>query len=631
MVHFVTTNLSKDSPPGETKSRGPKLTRTSTHKVRTGCITCKKRHIKCDEAKPACGNCKRSKRGCEGYFDQLSKPPKPWAPVQLRWDTKQITRAAPPITQLLLNQDSPDFQDARSVIYFQQFVDLSQAPWIAAGSNHALWSVTLPQVARNNTAVRHAAIGVGALSTWLSESNQESFNSIKVPDRVATDQDAHYFRAVSHYCHALKLQSQNASMQDTMFLSILFLCFEILRGNRKAALDHVNHSLAILLGLLTDLDSPHQVAALAPNPKPLLAVLSDIFFYLLGQARTVLRGTLKKEQPLPHFTKALRDRNFTIISFMELVNQLPWGPASRNQLPPVFTSLDEFEQYWATSMRSRAEIGPVLANVVENSGVLKHECQDDIVEFWSVLTGDSRVIKFCDASTREMQAVEAAFLPLFNRIMTSEADSPAYERAIQLRLQYLGIYAFGSLIEYHQIDRLHKQTPLLREYLSLAGLALRTARRKLKNPAQQFSLQGVLSWYILLIALYCRDPVVREEATWMLKDYPCQDGLWNARALFILALKNRELERVNATEGTPQEQWYRLLRREYLFEDGGDRVVLCYLDKNEETGGWNLVEETTQVEGDPENVRWVRRPLTASGKLLGQKNESDGGKAMPRQ
>ncbi|RCK55825.1 hypothetical protein Cantr_05811 [Candida viswanathii] len=46
---------------------GNKITR-----VRTGCWTCKKRHRKCDEAKPVCNNCVRSNRHCEGYEMRLS-------------------------------------------------------------------------------------------------------------------------------------------------------------------------------------------------------------------------------------------------------------------------------------------------------------------------------------------------------------------------------------------------------------------------------------------------------------------------------------------------------------------------------------------------------------------------------
>ncbi|KAK4097407.1 hypothetical protein N658DRAFT_434073 [Parathielavia hyrcaniae] len=36
-------------------------------RTKTGCLTCRKRRIKCDEGKPTCNNCKKSKRECMGY------------------------------------------------------------------------------------------------------------------------------------------------------------------------------------------------------------------------------------------------------------------------------------------------------------------------------------------------------------------------------------------------------------------------------------------------------------------------------------------------------------------------------------------------------------------------------------
>lgn len=37
-------------------------------RVKTGCLTCRKRRIKCGEEKPTCRNCIKSKRICEGYI-----------------------------------------------------------------------------------------------------------------------------------------------------------------------------------------------------------------------------------------------------------------------------------------------------------------------------------------------------------------------------------------------------------------------------------------------------------------------------------------------------------------------------------------------------------------------------------
>lgn len=44
---------------------GPRTRRTKSKRVRTGCLTCRERHLKCDEALPDCKNCQKSNRRCK--------------------------------------------------------------------------------------------------------------------------------------------------------------------------------------------------------------------------------------------------------------------------------------------------------------------------------------------------------------------------------------------------------------------------------------------------------------------------------------------------------------------------------------------------------------------------------------
>lgn len=56
------TAPSNSTPP----TKGPSKKRT-----KTGCLTCRKRRIKCDEGKPHCNNCLKTNRNCEGYKVRL--------------------------------------------------------------------------------------------------------------------------------------------------------------------------------------------------------------------------------------------------------------------------------------------------------------------------------------------------------------------------------------------------------------------------------------------------------------------------------------------------------------------------------------------------------------------------------
>ncbi|KAJ5914316.1 hypothetical protein N7504_003199 [Penicillium tannophilum] len=57
----------RSAEPGRTQTpRRPPKKRT-----KTGCLTCRKRRIKCGEEKPTCANCVKSKRSCEGYAQRV--------------------------------------------------------------------------------------------------------------------------------------------------------------------------------------------------------------------------------------------------------------------------------------------------------------------------------------------------------------------------------------------------------------------------------------------------------------------------------------------------------------------------------------------------------------------------------
>lgn len=418
------------------------------------------------------------------------------------------------------------------------------------------------------------------------------------------------FHAITHYCRALKIHSQQASAQNAVLLALLLLYFEIVRGNRKAALDHVNHGLALLLACLTD---AHQIDTFAPDPRPLLGAAADIFVQLATQARTVLKDRLGGGSSLPHLEKGLRQKNQTMESFMVLLSLAP-SPTATDQVSDVFNTLDEFEAFWVACRRRQINMIKIMADAIRSLSI---EDGLNFHNFPLALLGNAQIQEFCDNSRETMQALNAAFLPLFNKLIMSEPnDSPSYLRAIHLRLQYLGCYVFEDPPQYLSADRLLSRTPLFREYSSLARLALGTAKRQIKHPAQQLSLQCGLAWNLLNLAFLCRDPLVRDEAVSMLKDYPGQDGLWDTRALYVLAARNYVVERQNALEGTAEEQWQRLFRREFVFENGGDYVVFRYLEKDIGIGSWGLVEEVAEVHGEGENVSWKRRPITGSGEPL---------------
>ncbi|KAL2021962.1 hypothetical protein VTK56DRAFT_6381 [Thermocarpiscus australiensis] len=78
-VTFSQESQTVPSPPSSSGAKGeqpppppPPPKKTVRKRTKTGCLTCRKRRIKCDEGKPTCSNCIKSKRDCEGYGQRLT-------------------------------------------------------------------------------------------------------------------------------------------------------------------------------------------------------------------------------------------------------------------------------------------------------------------------------------------------------------------------------------------------------------------------------------------------------------------------------------------------------------------------------------------------------------------------------
>ena len=79
----------QNSPVSTTEAEAPP-TASKPRRVRTGCLTCRKRHLKCDEAFPLCMNCKKSNRECKrgirlNFHDTTVKEPPQLLPRTHDW------------------------------------------------------------------------------------------------------------------------------------------------------------------------------------------------------------------------------------------------------------------------------------------------------------------------------------------------------------------------------------------------------------------------------------------------------------------------------------------------------------------------------------------------------------------
>ncbi|GJC85526.1 hypothetical protein ColLi_08364 [Colletotrichum liriopes] len=450
-----------------------------------------------------------------------------------------------------------DFDDDLQSVYFNDWNELVRVSLGGASfSRTKLWTTTMPQLTRHNPALRHAAIGIGAISRALSAQGPYvvARNFTNIANLL---QSPHYQNAIVHYCQALRLQGQadfqTASIQEAVLLSILFVAFEALRGNRHSALQHVKFGFMLLQELLTSEDSEQRIWKLAPDPRQLITEVLDLYNHLDVQSRTVLSGRVKSSRsPAYELIKGLKARGHTIETYNMQIQRYTDPGEGRKEMPEVFHDAEDAYTWWKACQRRIAKLGPLLLSVIDD-------------------------LKF---------------------------DEIEDEQGIDRLLEYADEATIASM------------TPYCREVNDVVEILLREQQKGFKSAAHVFSMEFGLAWQLTIVAMTCRDPLVRENSTRILETYPRREGLWDSVAFLAVLQKNRELEAENSKEGTPAEQWRRLCRREFIFEDAGETIIFRSLKKNKATGMWDLVEEAAEFKGEVEGLEWKTRPLSGTGFIM---------------
>jgi hypothetical protein len=198
----------------------PKFERYGGNKVRTGCVTCKARRVKCDEAKPTCTRCSKAGRPCGGY---APTPP------------KDRNEAGQPL--VIISYVAPESsisplpgvgsRERRSLDFFRTRTVPETFPF-------ADWPEHVLRTSCYEGAIRHAIVALGALHEHYQGMSQMDSGFAMLE----------YSKAMKQ---VMKLDMRGSASTDVALIScILFACFESLQGHYRSSLLHVNSGLQIL-------------------------------------------------------------------------------------------------------------------------------------------------------------------------------------------------------------------------------------------------------------------------------------------------------------------------------------------------------------------------------------------------
>ena len=207
-------------------------------KVRTGCRTCKRRKIKCDETKPNCNKCSVFGVECGGY----NTPPNACrsggtkssrAEVKHR-DAKTSSKpmAKPnsepdPKLAMVPTYGSGEEQCALSSYCSVVAVEISEF------SSPSFWTVLIPQASWSHPGIKHALVALTSRYVSLKAVRHQT----STPDT----------RSIWHYNQSIRCLVVNTPTVEAILLScFLLFTYENLDANFKVSRQHIESGLKII-------------------------------------------------------------------------------------------------------------------------------------------------------------------------------------------------------------------------------------------------------------------------------------------------------------------------------------------------------------------------------------------------
>ncbi|KAG6019875.1 hypothetical protein E4U41_003049 [Claviceps citrina] len=166
-------------------------------KVRTGCLTCRNRRVKCDENKPACRRCSRSGLHCQGSLYQDSSAAATAGALAVRSPDRFAVLHEPAVSPAPVVVPAPSDLDMR-MFHLMRTEAVQQ---MAGSFDYRFWALDVLRAAHVYPAIWHSCLAFAA-----------TYERLRIPVQAADSARAR------HECYMYALQHQNASIQEVVRL-----------------------------------------------------------------------------------------------------------------------------------------------------------------------------------------------------------------------------------------------------------------------------------------------------------------------------------------------------------------------------------------------------------------------------
>ncbi|KAF2478733.1 hypothetical protein BDY17DRAFT_58405 [Neohortaea acidophila] len=251
----------------------PLLRRRAKHaKVRTGCRTCRDRHVKCDEQRPTCKRCEDAGKACAGYDAAQVCPPKP-----------QLARQNPTLRSLASFACPLTSREKHAVDFFRlrAIHQMPGSSWLLA------WDRLVLPLFQTEPAVLHAAAALASLQRGLIPLSP-AFDGVDQAEdlRFALEQYNRTISSLGANIELLEKQRSASAAEAVLVVSLLLFAFELLHGNESRASIHLRGGMKVLMQQLQSTPRTNEGASeggevvLRAEPRSLMDLLTHGFVRL---------------------------------------------------------------------------------------------------------------------------------------------------------------------------------------------------------------------------------------------------------------------------------------------------------------------------------------------------------------
>jgi hypothetical protein len=538
-------------PPIDAQSSAPAKPRSWHAKTRTGCVTCKSRHVKCDEAEPSCATCCLADRQCEGYpeLQPITRKRKKLGfrgfkntfTTGLPEDQSRIASARLACTSpaklsysLTANRMVKNKTEAQAYEFF-----LTQTiPLWSRYQPSQEWTNVLLSMQQMQATLYQCCVAVGSMHSQITcGDRQPSQENIDASTSISM-----YTRAIG----ALRVSLEKGNMHPAALLlaCILLAVFESLQWRRHEMLLHLRNGLVITYQNL------HSRKQSAERHVAALMLRLGFSHALYGRPRL---DSSPEVQLL--FSQASEEQNTRRADVTSLRLSLD---SVCNKLLGYVHKVDK------GSFMSDFEAYCIQANLTNELQSWRddYEC---LIKQKTLSKHGSNVVKSCHGIMLARHELASIFVSSYAS-GCSKNPQTAYDRHVQ---------AFQRIICFIE-EALHEADD--------------------RDQPDAFSVDLGLIPLLFSVAICCRHSQLRRKAVGLLRRVPQREGIWNAQIAMRISSEVIEREEAGGKAyladeqdafGIPEER-----RIQQVF-DICDASIPTSMDTHRHTGADDTVKDAT--------------------------------------